>query len=238
MDSEIKAAAAAAVPYSSVTPCVEKIRVSEAEGAEPLKKGLRGDLGPETPVPERGSGEAFVGSDTPLTCVSSSVVEVSDGSEVMGLSCDIQTPKSHVFNPFAPGPEELAFAPRKKGLEEFRYRPVVRQLNFDSDFDSNVMDGDSDFDSNVMDGDSEDFSREKYFLESIYESLLDAIITKQAEGILTEDQPFGLEVSEGFKTPTKLPLLTGIADTCPGAPMKPAERARNFNLGICRKLEF
>ncbi|XP_058110799.1 unknown protein 1-like [Magnolia sinica] len=209
----------------------EKTEVLETKDAKLSKMAIGCNLAPVTPVADRANREALAGSDTPITWVSSPPIAVtskSDGTGSMDSDSGIRTPKRRVFDPFAPGPDELMFAPRKKPLEESRTR-TMRRLNFESY---------GDFMESAGENDLEDVHEEK-FLESVYESFLDAIVSNQAEGILAENQSLELGFCDGLKTPTSSPFLTGIAETCPGAPMKPAAKARNL-LGIstCRKLEF
>lgn len=203
--------------------------------AQPLKTSEDGGLGPVTPVPDRRNGEAVIGSDTPLTWVSSPLKAVtcnSDGVGNIGLDSCVQTPKGSVFDPFAPGPDELMFAPRKKTLEEPRIRPV-RRLDFD---DSDV------YMEEAGENEVEVVADEESFLESVYESLLDAIVSKQAEEVLAENPTLDLD-SDGYKTPVSSPPSKGVAEICPGAPMKHVSESRKYNLGkydrgLCRKLEF
>ncbi|XP_068668868.1 unknown protein 1-like [Aristolochia californica] len=175
-------------------------------------------MGPRTPA-DRGNEIAVVGSDSPLTSSSASStplrekVSDSDATEWTGPTPDICTPRSHVFNSFAPGPEELALAPRKKPLGESSSR-VARKLKFDSDSRS------------LEKGVGGDESR-----ESILEAMVDEISSKN---LPPENGPF-----VQFETPKHLPRLTGIAETCPEAPMKPLGRSKALtDTSLCRKLEF
>ncbi|EES12417.2 hypothetical protein BDA96_06G142500 [Sorghum bicolor] len=110
------------------------------------------------------------------------------------LSLGCETPRESIFDPFAPGPEEAACAPKKKmarGVEV----PPRRKLNFDSD---GPLDGQQETGKNVTDS--------------------------------------GLHGS--CKTPDSKPLLTGIASTCPGAPLRPSLKALKLSPDICRKIDF
>ncbi|KAM0941129.1 putative cyclin-dependent protein kinase inhibitor SMR11/SMR16 [Dioscorea sansibarensis] len=135
-----------------------------------------------------------------------------------------QTPTGNIFDPFALGPEELmCCAPKKKLLKEVR-APLRRQLNFDSCIDS------------------DDAAEEELLLDSVYRSFLEVIVANQVKEIYGEDlivEPHleGHQM-EGFQTPTSLPLLTGIAETCPPAPVRPVLKTRKISLDICKKLEF
>ena len=129
-----------------------------------------------------------------------------------------RTPKDGVFDPFAPGPDNMARAPNSnKYLDEYR-TTVARRLDFHPSFDV------------VAEADSDTLSDEK-MVESVYENLLQVIVSKQAEGALAQ-------MSDDCETPPSVLRFTGIADTCPGAPMKPAAKPRNIDFGLCKKLEF
>ncbi|KAG9443363.1 hypothetical protein H6P81_014703 [Aristolochia fimbriata] len=176
-------------------------------------------LGPKTPLPERGNVIALAGSETPLTSISASSTSLrltssgSDGNGLTGPSPDVSTPKNHVFDPFAPGPDELIHAPRKKPLEESRSR-VARRLVFDSDCNFIERFGDEE--------------SEESLLEAIYESILDVVLSKQVTEIPSKNFALGCSSFSVFQTPRHLPPLTGFADTCPGAPMKPLGGSKTF----------
>ncbi|KAF6172660.1 hypothetical protein GIB67_041983 [Kingdonia uniflora] len=146
---------------------------------------------------------------SPLTCVSSNQESSSP-----------RTPKEDIFDPFAPGPDAMMLAPRVKKVNEEARVNVSRRLNFGeccSDEDDKL-------------------------LECVYESLLDAIVSNQVEAVvaqtpLTSDGDGDGDV-HGFETPTKLPLLTGVADTCPGAPKKPRQDSRDIDRSMCKRLDF
>ncbi|XP_020209255.1 cyclin-dependent protein kinase inhibitor SMR11 [Cajanus cajan] len=128
-----------------------------------------------------------------------------------------RTPKDGVFDPFAPGHDNMARAPSiNKYLDEYR-STVARRLNFHPSFDVLQVDGDTLSDEDMV--------------ESVYENLLQVIVSKQAEGLLAQK-------SNRCESPPSVFHFTGIADTCPAAPMKPAGKPRNIQLGLCKKLEF
>ncbi|XP_038702205.1 uncharacterized protein LOC119998830 isoform X2 [Tripterygium wilfordii] len=81
------------------------------------------------------------------------------------------------------------------------------------------------------------FMSEEEMFDALYENLLEVIVTKQAEDALSEISNIVCDF-DACQTPPSAPRLTGIADTCPGAPIKPTGKSRNFDLGLCRKLEF
>lgn len=72
-------------------------------------------------------------------------------------------------------------------------------------------------------------------METVYESILEAIISKQAEDILTE-----ILAHDVLMTPPSVARLADVAETCPDAPLKPkpVRKSTNVNAGLCRKLEF
>lgn len=188
--------------------------------------------GPITPVLKREVVDVPFDCDSPLTeatKVSLFVVEtitkedqvasVSDGSP--------RTPKDVVFDPFAPGPDHLAMAPLCKKYVYQMKTSAARRLNFDSSL--KLMEDGTDVD------DMESISDEEMF-ESVYNNLLEAIVSKQTEDLLTEISNVEWD-PDSCKTPPTT-QLSGIAETCPGAPMKPSAKSRKIDLDLCRKLEF
>ncbi|RZC78025.1 hypothetical protein C5167_002217 [Papaver somniferum] len=197
--------------------------------------------------------------------VCSDAKRIDDTTEV---DSSPQTPKEDLFDSFAPGPDDLMLAPKVIKHIGKSCTSVSRRLNFDSSpedfnesserlkFDSSPEDHNesserlncdaSQEDSNQVsesgnndnvacrsdDATDEVFLHEEVLLETMYESLLDAIVSKQTEEIIAENIP------DGMKTPTSLPLLSGITETCPPAPVKPPSGSRCIDLAIRRKLEF
>ena len=157
------------------------------------------------------------------------ISSVSNQTDDVEILSDCETPTGSLFNPFAPGPEELALAPKKKMLREFKI-PTPRQLNFDicCDFEEEVESAISDEEDDI--------------LESVCKSFIELIVSNQLKEICSEDlaeeDTSSDDTSHGFKTPTSMPLLTGIAQTCPDAPMRPSFKTRKLDQNICRKLEF
>ncbi|XP_075639115.1 cyclin-dependent protein kinase inhibitor SMR11-like [Castanea sativa] len=139
-----------------------------------------------------------------------------------------RTPKDGVFDPFAPGPDDKALAPL---CNKYPHEPkgiVARRLDFHSSVVA-VEAGDC--------GNGAEPLSDEVMFESVYENLLEAILSKQTEDVASEISNVYLD-SDGCRTPPFAPRLTGIADTCPGPPIKPAGQSRNIDLGLCRKLEF
>ncbi|QCE04690.1 cyclin-dependent protein kinase inhibitor SMR11-like [Vigna unguiculata] len=128
-----------------------------------------------------------------------------------------RTPEEGVFDPFAPGPDDMARAPNSnKYLDDYR-NSVARRLNFQPSFDVSQVDSDTLSDEDMV--------------ESVYENLLQVIFSKQAEEVLAQ-------LSYYCETPPSATRITVIADTCPGAPKKPAAPPRNIDPRLCKKLEF
>lgn len=124
------------------------------------------------------------------------------------------TPKDGVFDPFAPGPDHMARPlDTSKYVDECR-TAVARRLDFHP---SDVAQADTLSDEDMI--------------ESVYETLLQVIVSNQAEGDLAPS-------SNRCESPPSVFRLAGIADTCPGAPMKPVAKPRNIVLEFRKKLEF
>ncbi|CAL9769462.1 unnamed protein product [Musa acuminata subsp. burmannicoides] len=168
---------------------------------------------PPTPSPDRDS------SEPPSS---------SDQSEELDSILDCRTPSGNIFDPFAPGPEELVFAPRKKMLKGTQV-PPRRQLNFNDCGDSNQQ---------VKHNVAEDAVEEDDLLELFFRSFLELIVLNRIQETSVKNFPLHGDTSECLKTPILLPLLTGVAGTCPPAPRREAANSRTFRLGVCRKLEF
>ncbi|XP_050213179.1 uncharacterized protein LOC126664708 [Mercurialis annua] len=229
---------------------------------EANKPKIEPPLSPSTPDAHKENGEFPLDLKSPLTVVkkSSKVLtfdsksdRVQEPSACFDKSSSPKTPKDGVFDPFAPGPEDKVWAPQSKKYSEEARSNAVRRLNFSSSFKG--------FDSKVGSCDEEESISDAEMFESVYESLLEAILSKQTESVLAEqsanmeseavlskqtemivaEQSTNMESdsdSDACKTPPSAPRLTGIADTCPGAPMKPTGNSRIFDFGLCRKLEF
>nr|CAD1817446.1 unnamed protein product [Ananas comosus var. bracteatus] len=139
-----------------------------------------------------------------------------------------QTPTESIFDPFAPGPDELAFAPKKKMMKGTLV-PLRRQLNFDL---NGIAAKNLEMD---FSGDAEEEDR---IIELVCKSFLELIISNQVQEINAQNFPTEPSRSEGFKTPVSCPLLNGVADTCPAAPIRPNLKSKRLSPGICRKLDF
>ena len=199
-------------------------------------------LSPITPDPRRENGDSVSMNNSPLSSESPKSPNVdgfspteSDGTVGSGHDYSPRTPKDGVFDPFAPGPEEMLLAPMCKKLVKKPQKIVARRLDFHhDDYDG----GGDDSPKSEEDGTELETLYEKTVLDAVYGTLLEAIVLKQTEDFLAENSP---SVSESLSaTPTSPPpSLTRIAETCPRAPMKAIPgKSRNIDPGLCRKLEF
>ncbi|CAL4910931.1 unnamed protein product [Urochloa decumbens] len=118
-------------------------------------------------------------------------LELSISREVLddSLSLGCETPRESIFDPFAPGPDVAAWAPKKQVIRGAEV-PSRRKLNFDSD------------------------------------------------GPLDRQEESEKILYDGCKTPDSKPLLTGIASTCPDAPLRTSRKVSKLSPSICRKIDF
>ncbi|XP_008804631.1 unknown protein 1-like [Phoenix dactylifera] len=198
---------------SRQAPCSKKVSDSKGEVAGLLKLSNGKYLGPATPFMDR------------------EIIEISSSSdkneeEDTVLGCE--TPTESIFDPFAPGPEDLMLAPKKKIMRESKI-PLRRQLKFDSSESMETAEANA----------YEDAAEEERLLECICKSFIDLIVSSEVREISAQMLPVECNPSEGSKTPTSLPVLTGVAETCPAAPIRPpALKARRLSPEICQKLDF
>ncbi|CAA6661900.1 unnamed protein product [Spirodela intermedia] len=185
---------------------MSKSRTSSIDINFPLK-------GPPTPLPERESLQVSL----PL--------DVTDGAD---LAPNCQTPRESTLDTFAPGPEELMFAPKKKVTKE-AHLPVQRKL----DFDSCCVPKHQPWDTHL-----EGRPEEVAFLETVYRSIIEAIISCQSGGSVNVGSSTDAILFDGSRTPTVAPLLNGVAEACPGAPIRRVPQSRKLGAKICRKLAF
>uniref|UniRef100_A0A2P2NFF5 Uncharacterized protein MANES_08G167300 n=1 Tax=Rhizophora mucronata TaxID=61149 RepID=A0A2P2NFF5_RHIMU len=206
---------------------LEKIDPSEASNtivqAEP-------SLGPCTPDTNKENGDFPLDLNSPVTVPKKvlSSTSKSDRNEDLDNGTSPQTPKDGVFDPFASGPNRMILAPHcKKYFDEAR-ASVARRLNFTSAFKA--------LRNKTCYADPECLTDEEMF-ESVYENLLEAIVSDLTESALAKIPDIEWD-SDGCRTPPSAPQLNGLAETCPGAPLRPTGRSRIIDLGLCRKLEF
>lgn len=199
-------------------------------------------LSPITPNPCRENGDSVSMTNSPLSSESPKSPNMdgfnsteSDGTVGSGQDNSPRTPKDGVFDPFAPGPEEMLLAPLCKRLVKKSQKIVARRLDFLDDGDD-----DDDGDDSKSGEESKDLEIifEKTILDAVYGTLLKAIVLKHTEDFIAEHSPS--ESENLLAAPTSPPpSLNWIAETCPGAPMKAmAGKSRNIDPGLCRKLEF
>lgn len=161
--------------------------------------------------------------------------KVSDDSLLLGC----ETPRESIFDPFAPGPEEVACAPKKKVTRGAEV-PPRRKLNFDSD----------DYLVKRLSFDWSDSEEECQYLQMIQKMVLDLCISDspdQHEEMLDSTLDWQEETGnimidsilyESCMTPDSKPLLTGMASTCPDAPLRQSLRVSKFSPGVCRRIDF
>ncbi|XP_055812801.1 uncharacterized protein LOC129882511 [Solanum dulcamara] len=181
-------------------------------------------LGPITPDSTREGGDHVDGCCSPVW--SSLHRTCYFNSQHFG---DLVYTKGLGFDPFAPGPDEPMLAPQcKKYFTDSRAK-VTRQLNFEEtlNFSEHV-----DHSDNVG-----TVSEDEMLFELLYNSLLEVVTSKQKEDLYSKAST-PLSDSDGYKTPTSASHLSGVSDTCPGAPMKPASHYKRIDKGLCKKLIF
>ncbi|GKV04278.1 hypothetical protein SLEP1_g16454 [Rubroshorea leprosula] len=212
-------------------------KLLENSGDVCTMEAIKDVLQPPTPDTDREIGDFPYDCKSPITAVSKplKVHCFDDGDLSRDLFASIdngspKTPKDGVFDPFAPGPDGMVLAPLcKKYIDEVR-TSVARRLNFDFPL-KRIR-----FGSGTTSMEVESISDEE-MIESFYENILETVLTNQAEDLFAEIAKVEGNY-DGCKTPHSAPRLNGFAETCPGAPIKPSGKARNIDLGLCRKLEF
>uniref|UniRef100_A0A0E0BEN9 Uncharacterized protein n=1 Tax=Oryza glumipatula TaxID=40148 RepID=A0A0E0BEN9_9ORYZ len=168
------------------------------------------------------SGVAEVITPDKEAIESSSSMNVADEDPLYGC----QTPRESIFDPFAPGPEELACAPKKNVIKSPEL-PPRRQLSFDS----------GDYPVKRLSFEFDDAEEDDQFLERICKMFIDLIVSNQALETIGKDL-IGSNSPGSCETPSSEPLLTGIADTCLDAPLRRPLKAVQLSPSICRKLDF
>lgn len=199
-------------------------------------------LVPITPEFDREGGECQHGLFTsPLTFVPTPPKDIyhesdmnDDGPSSIKNEESLYTPKKGTFDPFAPGPDKCMLAPYSRKYAQESQTSVVRRLNFEPVVVSSIEVDDG---KEAQVGTKSD--DDEMLLETVYGTLLEAIISIQAaERNSGKVESVPSSVPDGFKTPISAPRLSGVADTCPCAPVKPTNKFRNIEKGLCRKLEF
>lgn len=124
---------------------------------------------------------------------------------------ELETPKETLFDSFAPASDKFLLAPHHRKYREESRNLVVRRLDFTTAEFRNASTTCSD--------------EEERLFEIVYSTIVEAILAEAAAPAPTP-------------TPGTPPLLTGVADTCPAAPIKLARKQRCIDKEICKKLEF
>ncbi|PIM97272.1 hypothetical protein CDL12_30259 [Handroanthus impetiginosus] len=190
--------------------------------------------GPTTPDSNRENGELSHDLSSPLTCVSSPHNVICFNSNLSKSPTspngdNAHTPKESVFDPFAPGPGKFMLAPHPRKYMEGLGTNVAQKLNF---MCAKSLIGDINCETS-----RETTSEEDNLFESVYNAILDAIVSEQTKELVTNAKT-QVSDSDGFRTPNFARRLSGIAETCPGAPVKSTSKCRNIGKELCRKLEF
>lgn len=193
-------------------------------------------LGPITPDSDRENGDFPMDLKSPpssvkrlanVDCLDADTNRNEDYPYACGDPGSPRTPQDDVFDPFAPGPDDLALAPLCRKPPKESRGLVVRRLNFDSPI--NVVEEQA----CVVD-EPVGVSDEEIF-EVMYENLLDVVL-KHTGGV-AEISNLDWN-SDDCKTPPLASRLNGVAETCPGAPIRTTGKSRNIDLALCRKLQF
>jgi hypothetical protein len=158
-------------------------------------------------------------------------LELSISSEAPddSLSLGCETPRESIFDPFAPGPDVVAWSPKKQVIRGAEVTSR-RKLNFDS----------GDFPVKRLSFDWSDSEEEDEYLQVIQKMIIDLFISdvpldrqEESEKTLIDSSLF-----ESCKTPDSKPQLNGIASTCPDAPLRPSHKVLKLSPSICRKIDF
>ncbi|XP_059305196.1 uncharacterized protein LOC132056841 [Lycium ferocissimum] len=212
--------------------CYESPRAENVKRLPQLPTKPSDPLGPITPDSIREGGDHVDGCCSPVSssrhrtlCFNSQLYD----NPVYSNKGSPRTPKGLGFDPFAPGPDKLMLAPQCKKYFTDSQAKVMRQLSFEESMNFN---GDVDHSDNVG-----TVSEDEMLFEMLYTSLLEVITSKQKEDLHSKAST-QLSDSDGCTTPPSAPRRSGVADTCPAAPMKPAYRFNNIDKGLCKKLIF
>lgn len=211
--------------------------LDEARDEEAKKAKVETSLGPITPDANKENGDFFLDLCSPLTTVTKMPKVLIFDSKTNGnqdqlpyidSSSSPKTPKDVVFDPFAPGPDDKVLAPLSKKYSDEARISVARRLNFGSS--PKGLD-------HTSPGDGVESISDEEMFKSVYENLLEVIVSEQTESALAELSNMEWDY-DACRTPPSARRLNGVAETCPGAPLKPTAKPRLNDLGLCRKLEF
>ncbi|KDP21827.1 hypothetical protein JCGZ_00614 [Jatropha curcas] len=211
----------------------------EISGEEANNGKVELSLGPITPDVNKENGDFPLDLSSPLTVLKklSKVLTFDSKTDLnqdplasIDDSSSPRTPKDGVFDPFAPGPDDKAMAPLCKKYSDEARISVARRLNFGSSIKDLSF---------ISPGDEAKSISDEEMFKSVYENLLEVIVYNQTETALAELSNMDMEWdSEACTTPPSAPRISGVAETCPGAPLKSTGKSRIIDLGLCKKLEF
>ncbi|XP_021685783.2 uncharacterized protein LOC110668736 [Hevea brasiliensis] len=211
--------------------------LDETCSEEADKAKIELSLGPITPDANKENGDFLLDLSSPFTMVTklpkvltfdSKTNRNQDQFPNVHNSSSPKTPKDGVFDPFAPSQDDKVFAPQsKKYFDEARIS-VARRLNFGTSLKGL---------GHTSPGDGVESILDEEMFKSVYENLLEAIICEQTESAFAELSNMEWD-SDACRTPPSAPRLNQVAETCPGAPLKPTGKSRLIDLGLCRKIEF
>ncbi|GAB2255276.1 hypothetical protein Droror1_Dr00009054 [Drosera rotundifolia] len=198
----------------------------------PIDKG--DPVVPNTPNPLRDYATSVSDSKTPPLVVSAAHLPnsacIEERSNMDDASSDEtpRTPQGSMFNPFAPGPDDMLLAPLRKNFHKELRNVVARRLCFDDSPDAVTL---------AMDSYDEDYV-EDMLRELVHGTFMEAILLNQTELFLAKHNQ---SHNQTHQTPLLHPPAIGTGPTCPGAParLKPDRRiSKTVINGLCRKLEF
>ncbi|CAH9068256.1 unnamed protein product [Cuscuta europaea] len=181
---------------------------------------------PATPDSKQGVEECANGFASSTSCLPRALCFTSSQSDIISSNGHSpRTPKDNVFDPFAPGPDHLLLAPLGKKHGADSRSSVARMLKFEESA------------GYKNDSISVDSMPDEVMLETLYRMLLEVILSKHREEVLAGISNPQYD-SDGDRTPTGAPAISGITDSCPGAPKKTTRKFINIEKGLCKKLEF
>ncbi|KAL8504962.1 hypothetical protein ACS0TY_016238 [Phlomoides rotata] len=184
------------------------------------KDNKRPSIGPVTPDSNRESGEQNQDLFSPLTVVIPSPPRVPSSNSSDGNA--LETPKEALYDSFAPGPDKFMHAPKQRKYGDESRSHVVKRLNF-----SCATNLEKEFSRETS---METLSDEDHLFEIVHSTILDIIYSEQAE---SHDSDV-----ERPRTPKSARILSWVAETCPGAPLKSSRKFVKIDQDLCRKLEF
>ncbi|XP_062073037.1 unknown protein 1 [Humulus lupulus] len=195
-------------------------------------------LGPITPDSDRENVDFPIALSSPPSSAKNKITDLpcfdfeTDRNEESSFRSDgydsPHTPRKDVFNPFEPCPEDMVLAPRCRKFVNRSKNLCGRKLSFDS---SNDVSEEKCQEANAF------FISDEEIIKAVYENLWETIVSMHVEDVLTRSSSIEWD-SNHYKTPPSAPRVNEIADTCPGAPMRPTGNSRIIDSALCRRLQF